>query len=160
MVYICRRETFNASHKLYNPNWSKEQNEAMFGVCANENWHGHNFELVVTVKGIPDFESGMVIDYKVLSKIIRREIIEKVHYKNLNLDVDFLQNKMPSCEILIIEFWKKLAPAIQAENPRAELHHLKLIETKNVRTILKPYKFDCCRIYDNNQQPIHQQLRR
>ncbi|OJJ17166.1 6-carboxytetrahydropterin synthase QueD [marine bacterium AO1-C] len=131
MVYICRRETFNASHKLYNPNWSKEQNEAMFGVCANENWHGHNFELVVTVKGIPDLESGMVIDYKVLSKIIRKEIIEKVHYKNLNLDVDFLQNKMPSCEILIIEFWKKLAPAIRAVSPKSELHHLKLIETKN-----------------------------
>jgi 6-pyruvoyltetrahydropterin/6-carboxytetrahydropterin synthase len=131
MVYICRRETFNASHKLYNPNWSKEQNESLFGVCANQNWHGHNFELVVTVKGMPDLESGMVIDYKVLSKIIRREIIEKVHYKNLNLDVDFLEGKMPSCEILIIEFWKRLAPAIQQESPRATLHHLKLVETKN-----------------------------
>jgi 6-pyruvoyltetrahydropterin/6-carboxytetrahydropterin synthase len=129
MVYICRKEYFNAAHKLYNPNWSKEKNEEIFGPCANENWHGHNFELIVTVKGVPDPERGYVMDLKELGRIIRDLIVSKVDHKNLNLDVPFLYGKMPSCENLVIEFWKILAPAIQQAQPGAALHSLELHET-------------------------------
>lgn len=128
MVYVCRTEHFNAAHKLYNPDWSKERNEAVFGPCANENWHGHNFELIVTVKGNPDPDTGFVIDLKLLGRIIKEKIIDKVDHKNLNLDVDFMKGKRASCEILIIEFWKLLEPAIR-EVSDARLHHLRLLET-------------------------------
>lgn len=130
MVYVCRREHFNAAHKLFNPKWTKEKNEEVFGPCANENWHGHNFELIVTVKGKPDPETGFVIDLKVLSRIIKKEIIEKLDHKNLNLDVDFLRDKMPSCEVIIMEIWNILQPKI-AQVSEAHLHHIKLYETRN-----------------------------
>ena len=130
MVHVCRKEYFNAAHKLYNPNWSKEKNEEVFGPCANENWHGHNFELIVEVKGTPNPETGFVIDLKVLGRIIKDEIIKKVDHKNLNLDVDFLQGKMTSCEVLVMEFWKILAPKITEAAPQAKLHCLELVETR------------------------------
>ncbi|MEM9327443.1 MAG: 6-carboxytetrahydropterin synthase [Bacteroidota bacterium] len=129
MVYVCRKEHFNAAHKLYNPNWSKEKNEEVFGPCANENWHGHNFELIVTVKGKVDKETGFVIDLKRLSTLIKREVTDKVDHRNLNLDVDFMEGKLPSCENLITEFWNILAPQIAAIAPNATLHSLKLYET-------------------------------
>jgi 6-pyruvoyltetrahydropterin/6-carboxytetrahydropterin synthase len=129
IVYICRKEHFNAAHKLYNPKWSKEKNEELFGPCANENWHGHNFELIVTVKGEPDPELGYVMDLKVLSKIIKTSVIDKVDHKNLNLDVDFMLGKMASCENLVVEFWKILAPQISKACPTASLHCLELWET-------------------------------
>jgi 6-pyruvoyltetrahydropterin/6-carboxytetrahydropterin synthase len=129
MVYICRKEHFNAAHKLYNPNWSPEKNAEVFGPCANANWHGHNFELIVTVKGKPDPDTGFVMDLKTLSTIIKREVVEKLDHKNLNLDVDFMQGKMTSCEILIQEIWKILAPKIKEQAPHADLHKLTLYET-------------------------------
>jgi 6-pyruvoyltetrahydropterin/6-carboxytetrahydropterin synthase len=129
MIYVSRKEHFNAAHKLYNPDWSTEKNFEVFGPCANENWHGHNFELIVTVKGIPDPETGFVVDLKKLSNLIKKDIIEEVDHKNLNLDVDFMKGKMASCEILIIEFWKILAPKIKALPGNGELHQLKLYET-------------------------------
>jgi len=129
MVYVSRKEHFNAAHKLYNPNWSEEKNVEMFGPCANANWHGHNFELITTVKGEPDPETGFVIDLKALSVLIKDEIIEKVDHKNLNLDVDFMEGKMASCEILVMEFWKILAPKIKEISESGELHSLKLYET-------------------------------
>lgn len=129
MVYICRKEHFNAAHKLYNPKWSPEKNAEIFGPCANANWHGHNFELVVTVKGKIDPERGYVMDLKELSKITKSLVIDKVDHKNLNMDVDFLEGKMPSCEVLVIEFWRILAPAIKEAAPNAELHCLELHET-------------------------------
>jgi 6-pyruvoyltetrahydropterin/6-carboxytetrahydropterin synthase len=129
MVFVSRKEHFNAAHRLYNPNWSEAKNEEVFGPCANKNWHGHNFELIVTVKGKPDAETGFVIDLKELGKMINTEIIEKVDHKNLNLDVDFMVGKMASCENLIIEFWNILAPIIKNMAPQADLHYLKLIET-------------------------------
>jgi 6-pyruvoyltetrahydropterin/6-carboxytetrahydropterin synthase len=129
MVYVSRKEHFNAAHKLYNPNWSEEKNAEMFGPCANANWHGHNFELITTVKGDPDPETGFVIDLKALSVLIKEEIIEKVDHKNLNLDVDFMEGKMASCEILVMEFWKILAPKIKEISESGELHSLKLYET-------------------------------
>lgn len=129
MVYVSRKEHFNAAHKLYNPNWTKEKNIEVFGPCANENWHGHNFELIVTVKGNPDPETGFVVDLKKLSQLIRKEIIEKVDHKNLNLDVDFMRGKMGSCEVLIIEIWKILEKELKTITNTAQLHGIRLYET-------------------------------
>ena len=102
MVYVSRKEHFNAAHKLYNPAWSKEKNIEVFGPCANENWHGHNFDIIVTVKGTPDPDTGFVIDLKKLSTLIRIEVTDKLDHKNLNLDVDFMKDKLASCENLVV----------------------------------------------------------
>jgi len=129
MVYLTRLEHFNAAHKLYNPKWNREKNEEVFGECANENWHGHNFELYVTVKGNPDADSGFIIDAKQLSKIVNEHVIDKLDHKNLNLDVDFLTGKICSTEILIVEIWKQLLPHIPNH---VQLHSLKLFETPRI----------------------------
>lgn len=129
MIYVSRKEHFNAAHKLYNPAWSEDKNAAVFGPCANGNWHGHNFDLIVTVKGKPDPETGFVIDLKKLSTLIQNEIIEKVDHKNLNLDVPFMTGKMASCETIVEEFWKILVPSIAIIAPKAQLHSIKLFET-------------------------------
>lgn len=129
MVFVSRHEHFNAAHKLYNPSWTKEKNEEVFGPCANGNWHGHNFEVIVTVKGEPEPETGFVVDLKKLSTLIRKEIIEKVDHKNLNLDVDFMEGKMASTENLVIEFWKIMTSALPTISSNAQLHSIKLYET-------------------------------
>jgi 6-pyruvoyltetrahydropterin/6-carboxytetrahydropterin synthase len=129
MIYVSRQEHFNAAHKLYNPNWSEEKNIEMFGPCANANWHGHNFEIIVTVKGRPDPETGFVVDLKRLSTLIRKEITDKVDHKNLNLDVDFMQGKMASTEILTMEFWKILEPKVKEITTVGQLHSIKVYET-------------------------------
>lgn len=129
MVYISRKEHFNAAHKLYNPKWSEEKNKEVFGPCANANWHGHNFELIVTVKGIPNPETGFVVDLKKLSSLIKELVIEKLDHKNLNLDVDFLEGKMASCEILVMEIWRILEPAVKQITDTGVLYSLKLYET-------------------------------
>ena len=126
MVYLTRQEHFNAAHKLYNPNWSNEQNNAVFGVCANENWHGHNYDLYVTVKGNPDPETGFVYDVKKLSQLIKSQVIDKLDHKNLNLDVDFMTGKLCSTENLAIAIWEQLAPHLPGS---VELHCIKLYET-------------------------------
>ena len=129
MVYVSRKEHFNAAHKLFNPEWSEEKNDQVFGVCANKNWHGHNFELIVTVRGEPNPETGFVMDLKKLGEIIKDEITEKVDHKNLNTDVDFLHGLMPTIEVLISEFWKILEPKIKEAEPNCMLHKLLLTET-------------------------------
>jgi 6-pyruvoyltetrahydropterin/6-carboxytetrahydropterin synthase len=129
MVYITRIEHFNAAHKLYNPGWTKEKNDEIFGKCANENWHGHNFELYVTIKGTPDPETGFVFDAKRLSKIIREHVTEKLDHKNLNEDVEFMKGKLCSIENLIIAIWQQLVAHIP-EN--VQLHSLKLFETDRI----------------------------
>lgn len=129
MIYVSRKEHFNAAHKLYNPAWSKEKNIEVFGACANENWHGHNFEIIVTVKGKPDPDTGFVVDLKKLSTLIRDEVVEKLDHKNLNLDVDFLKDKLPSCETLAVEIWKILAPKIKELSRFGTLHCVRLYET-------------------------------
>ena len=101
----------------------------MFGPCANENWHGHNFELITTVKGKPDPDTGFVVDLKKLSVLIRKEIIEQVDHKNLNMDVDFMKGKLASTENLVIEMWKILEPKIVSISKYGKLHSLKLYET-------------------------------
>ncbi len=129
MIYVSRKEHFNAAHKLTNPKWSREKNIEVFGPCANENWHGHNFDLYVTVKGNPDPETGFLVDWKKLSKLIKKEILDKVDHKNLNMDVDFMEGKLASCEILVMEFWKILKPKIPSITKYGELHKIRLFET-------------------------------
>lgn len=129
MVYVIRKEHFNAAHRLFNPAWSDEKNQEIFGPCANNNWHGHNFELIVTVKGMPDPDTGFVYDLKQLGDLIKKEIIDHVDHKNLNLDVPFMKDKLASCEILVMEFWKILAPKIASTSQTAVLHKIHLIET-------------------------------
>lgn len=129
MMYVSRQEHFNAAHKLSNPAWSKEKNEQVFGPCANENWHGHNYDLIVTVKGNPDPETGFVVDLKKLSTLIRDEVTEKLDHKNINLDVQFMRDKMASTENLASEIWKILAPKIPSIAPQASLHSIRLFET-------------------------------
>ena len=126
MVYLTRLENFNAAHKLYNPKWSKEKNEEIFEGCANENWHGHNFDLYVTVKGEIDPETGFVMNLKDLGKLMKEHVIAKLDHKNLNLDVDFMQGKMASVEVLATEIWK----IISAKLPEGVyLHCVKLFES-------------------------------
>ncbi|CAN5912500.1 6-carboxytetrahydropterin synthase [soil metagenome] len=129
MIYVSRLEHFNAAHKLSNPNWSMAKNQEVFGPCANANWHGHNYELIVTVKGEPDPETGFVIDLKKLSTLVRSSIIQKVDHKNLNMDVAFMEGKLASTENLVIEFWNILEPWIPKVSKFAVLHSLKLYET-------------------------------
>ena len=129
MIYVSRKEHFNAAHKLYNPSWSKEKNQEVFGPCANENWHGHNYDLIVTVGGTPDPDTGFVIDLKKLSDLIRQEVIEKVDHKNLNLDVGFMSGKMASTENLAIELWNILTPKISTISKFGKLHSIRLFET-------------------------------
>lgn len=129
-IIVTRKEHFNAAHKLYNPNWSKERNEQVFGACANEYYHGHNFDLEVSVKGEIDEDTGFVIDLKVLSTLIKELVVNQLDHKNINIEVPFMKDKMASCENLIVEIWNLLAPAVK-ENSSAELYSLILHETKN-----------------------------
>lgn len=129
MVYLTRRERFNAAHKLWVDEWSEEKNRKMFGKCANANWHGHNYTLYVTVKGTPDPVTGFIMDVKKLGDIIKEVIIERLDHCNLNLDVDFIpKNSQPTTENLVILIWKELAPHIQG----CSLHCIKLEETENI----------------------------
>ncbi len=130
MVYITRKEHFNAAHKLYNKHWSKEKNELVFGKCANENWHGHNYELFVTLKGEPNPETGFIMNVKDLSKIIKEVILDKLDHSNLNLDVDFIPKDMqPSTENLAKLIYQQLEPYV---SPHCQLHCIKLYETENI----------------------------
>lgn len=126
MIYITRKEHFNAAHKLFNPAWSEEQNNAVFGKCANKNWHGHNYELFVTVKGTINPDTGFVVNLKDLSTLIRTAVVDILDHKNLNLDVKGMP-VMPSTENVAIFIWYILAPRIQEMG--ADLHCIKLYET-------------------------------
>ena len=129
MVYITRIEHFNAAHRLFNPNWTREKNEEVFGKCANENWHGHNFELYVTLKGEPNPDTGFVFDVKKLSIIVQQHVIDKLDHKNLNLDVEFMAGKLCSIENLVIGIWEQLVPHLPQD---VMLHSLKLYETPRI----------------------------
>ncbi len=130
MVLVHRKERFNAAHRLFNPNWSEEKNEEVFGACANQYFHGHNFEITVSVAGDPDPDTGFVIDLKTLSDIIKENVVDKLDHKNINMDVDFMEGKMASCEVLIAEIWNILAPKI-SDVSQARLHRILLKETDN-----------------------------
>ena len=129
MVYLTRIEHFNAAHKLYNPDWNTEKNELFCGKCANENWHGHNYDLHVTIKGIPDEYTGFLFDVKKLSGIIKEHILDKLDHKNLNEDVEFLKNKICSTEIVARVIWDQLQPKLPAN---VMLHCIRLYETPRI----------------------------
>ncbi|MGQ3012985.1 MAG: 6-pyruvoyl trahydropterin synthase family protein [Flavobacteriales bacterium] len=130
MICVTRKEHFNAAHKLWREDWTDEENERVFGKCANKNWHGHNFNLFVTVKGTPRQDTGFVIDLKFLSRLIRERVIEELDHKNLNMDVPFMKGKMASTEILAMEIWKILQPEINRFD-NCFLYKITLYETEN-----------------------------
>lgn len=129
MIYITRKESFNAAHKLARKDWSDEQNLAVYGKCANPNWHGHNYDLYVTVKGEINPETGFLVDLKWMKKVINENVVDKLDHRNLNLDVDFMKDKLASTENLAIAIWDILMPLIQEGG--ATLHSIKLYETEN-----------------------------
>lgn len=129
MVYLTRHEHFNAAHKLYNPNWTEEKNVSVFGKCANSNWHGHNYELIVTVKGKINEGTGFLIDVKVLSAILQEYVCDKLDHRNLNLDVDFMAGKLASTENLAIAIWQQITPHLPEG---VKLHCVKLYETPRI----------------------------
>ncbi|RAI98449.1 6-pyruvoyltetrahydropterin/6-carboxytetrahydropterin synthase [Chitinophaga skermanii] len=129
MIYLTRVEHFNAAHKLSNPGWSKEENKEVFGKCANENWHGHNYELHVTVKGEPHPETGFVFNAKTLGTLIHDVIIEQVDHRNLNVDVPFMAGKFTSAENFAIAIWEQLEQHLPEG---AALHCIKLYETPKI----------------------------
>ncbi|MGC6469983.1 MAG: 6-pyruvoyl trahydropterin synthase family protein [Flavobacteriales bacterium] len=129
MLYVTRRERFNAAHMLWNDNWSEEKNLNIFGPCANKNWHGHNFELFVTIKGKINEDTGFVVDLKDLSQLIKTKVIDKLDHKNINLDVDFMHGKMASTEVLAVSIWQELEQDIRKIG--GILHCVKVKETEN-----------------------------
>ncbi len=129
MIYITRRERFNAAHRLFRPEYSDEKNMEVFGKCSNPNWHGHNYELFVTVKGEIDEDTGFLINLKTLSRIIREKVISKIDHKNINLEVDFMKGKLASTENLAITIWQELEEPVN--NLNAQLHRVKVTESEN-----------------------------
>ena len=127
VVYITRRETFAAAHRLFKPELSDEENLKLFGKCSNPNWHGHNYTLEVIVAGEVDADTGFVMDLKDLKEIVRKNIILKVDHKNLNLDTDFMKGKIPTSENIVIAIWNELKDKIT----KGKLFSVKLYETEN-----------------------------
>ena len=114
-VTVCRKEHFNAAHRLHNSNWSDEKNRSIFGKCNNPNFHGHNYELAVKVTGQTDVETGYVIDMKILSKIINNEVLDRFDHKNLNLDTKEFENLIPTAENLAVVIWNILREKISEQ---------------------------------------------
>jgi 6-pyruvoyltetrahydropterin/6-carboxytetrahydropterin synthase len=129
MIYITRRERFNAAHRLFKPEYSDELNLQVFGKCSNPNWHGHNYTLYVTVKGDVNPDTGFLVNLKDLSSTIDQYVIEKLDHRNINLEVDFMAGKLASTENLAIGIWNELSEPIASLG--AELHSIKLYETEN-----------------------------
>ena len=129
MIFVTRKERFNAAHRLFRAEWDDKKNLEVFGKCSNPNWHGHNYELFVTVKGNPDMQTGFVMDLKKLSEIIRVKVTDKLDHRNINLDVDFMQGKIPSTEVLAQSIWNELEPEVVKSG--CALHSVKLFETEN-----------------------------
>jgi 6-pyruvoyltetrahydropterin/6-carboxytetrahydropterin synthase len=129
MIYITRREHFNAAHRLFRPEYSDEQNLQIFGKCSNPNWHGHNYTLFVTVRGEVDADTGFLVNLKDLSAIIEQYVVEKLDHRNINLEVGFMTGKLASTENLAVGIWNELTSPV--ETLGASLHCIKLYETEN-----------------------------
>ena len=125
-VAVYRKEHFNAAHRLFNPAWSDEQNNVVFGKCNNPNWHGHNYEFVVRLVGEPDPETGFVYDMKKLSDLMLEHIAEKLDHKNLNLDVEEFKNLNPTAENIVVVIYNLLRDKI---DPKLDLK-ITLYETE------------------------------
>jgi len=126
-VYLTRRETFAAAHRLFKPELSDEENFNLFGKCSNPNWHGHNYTLEVTVIGDVDPETGFVLDIKKLKNLIHEYVISKVDHKNLNIDTEFMSGLIPTSENITIAIWNQLEDKIRG----GKLFSIKLYETEN-----------------------------
>ncbi len=129
MIYLTRRERFSAAHRLFNPSLTDRENEEIYGLCANPNWHGHNYILWITIRGEVDSETGYVVDLKQLSKVIREKVIDKLDHKNINLEVDFMKDQFISTENLAMGIWGELIPAL--DSLKVELYSVKIQETEN-----------------------------
>ncbi|MBK7230532.1 MAG: 6-carboxytetrahydropterin synthase [Ignavibacteriales bacterium] len=127
MLYLTRRETFAAAHRLFKDGLNDEENFELFGKCSNPNWHGHNYTLEVVVAGNVNPETGFVLDLKQLKEIILENVISKVDHKNLNLDTDFMKGLNPTSENIIVAIWNQLKDKI----PAGKLYAVKLYETEN-----------------------------
>jgi 6-pyruvoyltetrahydropterin/6-carboxytetrahydropterin synthase len=129
MIYLTRRERFCAAHRMYRPDWTDEMNREVFGKCSNPNWHGHNYVLWVTVKGELSKEHGFVMNINMLKQIINDRIISKIDHMNLNLEVDFMKEKIATTENLAVAIWNEISTAVKEKG--AELHCIKIEETEN-----------------------------
>ena len=127
MVYLTRRTTFSASHRLWSEHLTDEENYATYEKCANPNGHGHNYTLEVTVRGQPDERTGMVLNLTDLKNAVNEAIITWVDHKHLNYDVPWLEGIIPTTEMLVIKFWQRLETAL----PKGQLYEVKLYETEN-----------------------------
>ncbi len=113
MVKVSRKASFNAAHRLYRPDWSFEKNQSVFGKCNNPRYHGHNYDLIVSVEGEIDKETGYVMDMKVLKDLIKEHVEEAFDHKNLNEDVPDFKDMNPTAENIAVVIWNKLRPHIQ-----------------------------------------------
>ncbi len=128
MVYITRRETFSAAHRLFRQDWDDQKNHEVFGKCSNPQWHGHNYVLYVTVKGRVDATTGFVINLKTLSQIVNEFVISKLDHANINLEVDFMKGKLASTENLAVGIWEQLEGPLKQVG--ASMHCVRLHETE------------------------------
>ena len=129
VAYLTRRERFSAAHKLWKDDLSREENHDMFGKCSNPNWHGHNYELFVTVKGEPDPYTGFVVNLVDLKHLVKDKVINYLDHGNLNMDVPFMKGKMTTTEVLCIAVWDELVSDVKKMG--ADLHCIKIVETEN-----------------------------
>ena len=127
IVYITRRETFAAAHRLFKPELSEEENFKLFGKCSNPNWHGHNYTLEVVIAGEIDRDTGFVMDLQELKEIMKKNIIENVDHKNLNIDTNFMKGIIPTSENIVLTIWNELKNKIT----KGKLYSVKLFETEN-----------------------------
>ncbi len=129
MIFITRRERFNAAHRLFREDFTNEQNFNVFGKCSNPNWHGHNYELFVTLKGEVNKQTGFLVNLKRLSNIIRDKVINELDHKNINIEVKFMEGKLATTENLAVGIWEELQQPIRELG--ADLHCVKVVETEN-----------------------------
>lgn len=131
MIFLTRRATFSASHYYWNPDWTEEQNQAVFGRCANRNGHGHNYTLEVTVAGEPDPVTGFVVDLKWLKDVMEREVLSAYDHRHLNLETPEFRDRIPTSENIAIAAWQRLEPAIAAAHG-ARLSRIRIYETPEI----------------------------
>jgi 6-pyruvoyltetrahydropterin/6-carboxytetrahydropterin synthase len=124
-AFLSVTSGFSAAHRLCRTDWSLQKNQEVFGLCANPNGHGHNYELEVSLEGPIDPETGMILDMKLLKAIVQKEILDRVDHKNLNVDVPFLEGRIPTAEVLAVAFWEVLESKI----PEGKLYEVRVHET-------------------------------
>src|SRR6056297_649127 len=128
-AYVTRRERFSAAHRLYRKDWGNEKNLEVFGPCSNPQWHGHNYDLYVTVRGEVDEQTGFVINIKELTKLMKEHVVNKLDHKNMNTEVDFMEGRLASTENLAIAIWELLEQPVSMLG--IQLHRIKITETEN-----------------------------